>query len=181
MMRASWWLLLGSVGVASVATWYPAHGTNNFLGTWYRFLLGVLVFRVLATKANPWPLSLLLASLAAASLVYSDPRGFTAAATAAVILAAGRAGALGRWLNGRTWQFLGRLSYSLYLYHVVLAIPFLAFLWSHLPHTLTCAVLLVPCGVVLAIAFAWVMYTLIELPSMALSRRVRYTRLHQHS
>lgn len=172
----TWWLLLGSLGVVSAVTWYSDGNGLNFLGTWHRFFLGVLTFRCLSARANPWPLAALLFMLMALSIGFADPRGFTAACTAGLILLAGRTGSLERWLRGRIWQFLGRISYSLYLYHVVLAIPFLRMAWSYMPNNLGFAVILVIFGILVSIVFGWVVHVLIERPSVALSRKVSYTK-----
>lgn len=174
--EVTWWLLLGTLAIVSAVMWYTDYNGLNFFGTWHRFFLGVLTFRSLAARANPWPLAALLLVLMALSIGFDDPRGFTAASTAGLILLAGKRGALDRWLCGRVWQFLGRTSYSLYLYHVVLAIPFLRLAWSYMPNNLNFAAGLVVFGILVAIVGGWIMHVLIERPSVALSRRVSYTK-----
>jgi peptidoglycan/LPS O-acetylase OafA/YrhL len=175
----TWWLLLGSLGVASAIMWYSGYNGLNFFGTWHRFFLGVLIFRCLSARASPLPLYVLLLTLTVLSVGFDDPRGFTAALTAGLILFVGKRGKLDRWLRGRIWQFLGRISYSLYLYHVVLAIPFLRLAWSYMPNNLSFAVILVIFGILVSIVFGWIIHQLIERPSVALSRKVSYTKRHE--
>lgn len=76
-----------------------------------------------------------------------------------------------RYRNAVT-EFLGRISYSLYLIHMPLGIPFeriaMRFADSDLQR---CFVALA--GAVFCIGVAWIFYRLVERPSIALARRVK--------
>ena len=88
-----------------------------FVEFWYAFLLGVganIAWRDAA--ARPWFLGY-VAIIAAASIHSSGFFALVCCLTAISLLAVATAGQLASWLNWRWLQFLGTISYSLYLIH----------------------------------------------------------------
>ena len=88
-----------------------------FVEFWYGFLLGVganAAWR--SATVRPWFLGY-VAVISAASLHSSGYFALVCCATAVSLLLVGLAGQLASWLNWRWLQFLGTISYSLYLIH----------------------------------------------------------------
>jgi peptidoglycan/LPS O-acetylase OafA/YrhL len=88
-----------------------------FVEFWYGFLLGVGAYAARRSPdALPWFL-LYVAVIAAASIYDASVFAQVCCLTAIVLLGAASAGKLTTWLNWRWLQFLGTISYSLYLLH----------------------------------------------------------------
>ncbi len=92
--------------------------------------------------------------------------------TAVAIAAAAKFGFMGRWLSSRFWQFLGRISYSLYLIHVAVMGPFFWLAFKLTGQTLAWEAVWMSAGVAVCVVAAWVFSKLIEDPSMRLAQRV---------
>jgi peptidoglycan/LPS O-acetylase OafA/YrhL len=92
----------------------------------------------------------------------------TGVVTVVLIFIAARAHAMGRWLADPVSQFLGRISYSLYLCHPL-------FGWSAqslaLRYVNQWSAMLI--GIAASIVSAWIAYRFIERPSIALSHHVK--------
>lgn len=162
------------LGLLSFAMWYLGLAAFTFPGTWFRFFLGVLVFWTIAGRMPRAALYGFTALLLVVSFVTRDIRGGTAALTAGVIFLVGVSGQLTQWLSGRLWQYLGRISYSLYLLHVVIGIPFINWIWAVVPQSAAMALALFPAGIVVSVAFAHLFHVFFERPSLALSRLIHY-------
>jgi len=167
-------LVFGPLAVLSLISWFPLLSDFTFLGTWFRFFLGAVTWWAMEgriRKGIPGSLILLLLFLGCYA---EDPRSIVAALTALLILVSHARGSLSRWLGAPLWQFLGRISYSLYLVHFMLAIPATNWLWSLGPQSPAVAVILFGAGTALSILTAWLFYLYIERPSIALSRTISY-------
>jgi peptidoglycan/LPS O-acetylase OafA/YrhL len=77
-----------------------------------------------------------------------------------------------RQFNPLWGQFLGKISYSLYLLHAIIGSAAINFL-SHRFTTPITQTLVVAGGVALSIVSAWIFYKLIELPSQRWSSRIK--------
>lgn len=88
-----------------------------FVEFWYAFLLGVGAHAAWRSGTiRPWFLGY-VAIIAVASLYSASYFSLVCCATAVSLLAVALAGQLASWLNWRWLQFLGTISYSLYLLH----------------------------------------------------------------
>jgi peptidoglycan/LPS O-acetylase OafA/YrhL len=88
-----------------------------FVDHWYGFYLGALSYWALSSKQSLRAFYALLLIVLVPALVAGETFRITCALTAGLLFLAGRTGALSTALNGRILQFLGRISYSLYLTH----------------------------------------------------------------
>ncbi len=100
--------------------------------------------------------------------------GLVASGTAALILFGGLRGRLYDWLSPRPLQFLGTVSYSLYLIHVPIVAVLLGVQTrlSVLSGDVAAFAMFVGAAG-LSVAAAWGMYLLVEHPSIRLAGRLR--------
>jgi peptidoglycan/LPS O-acetylase OafA/YrhL len=162
------------LGLLSIAMWYLGLAAFTFPGTWFRFFLGVLVFWAIERRVPRPALYGFAAVLLILSISARDLRGGVAVATAGVIFVAGVRGYLTHWLSSRLWQYLGRISYSLYLLHIVVGIPLINWIWTMAPQSNALAVALFPAAIAVSVAFAHLFHVFFERPSLALSRLIHY-------
>ena len=147
-----------------------------FLDRWFQFFLGVLAMkcvaigRVTPAFAAAWMLVILGASL---SDGHSEI-GYTTALVSLLLVTAGLMGKMGVWLSGQTIQFLGKISYSLYLLHSLVGwrlIKLLA-IWNGSPLTPMRAWVVFALGCLASILSAWVMHRMLEGPALRLCHRI---------
>ena len=151
-----------------VAMGLPTHGW--FLYWWYAFALGAGTTAMLKGKLNVRIWACVTGGILATGGIFGDIHVIAVATTALAIGLAGRAGRLATWSGGPVLQYLGRISYSLYLTH---------FLGSNFAkvvavraHSALSAGLVFAAATIIAIASAEALYRLVENPAHQLSRRV---------
>jgi peptidoglycan/LPS O-acetylase OafA/YrhL len=175
-IRKSPLLVLVPLHAASVAAAVLSNDSSLgqvwFIGFWYAFFAGALTSWVThgGVRERWWWLA--LAPLAGVCVIRQDPAPGVALATAAAILIAHRRRALTTWLSVRPVQYLGALSYGVYLLHTVVGgrvenmgfrftgdNPVAALGWF---------------GAALAVTFiaAHLLRTLVEIPGIGLGRRI---------
>jgi peptidoglycan/LPS O-acetylase OafA/YrhL len=118
-------IVRGALGFLAVAAAINSEALSThgfFFVKWHAFFAGVLAYEAGYRRGSP----LLLFILCGIMLVVAPFRDAVfdtpCAVTALVLFGASRAGYLTRGLSGVVWQFLGRISYSLYLIHVPMLI-----------------------------------------------------------
>jgi peptidoglycan/LPS O-acetylase OafA/YrhL len=157
----------------------PIHGL--FLSRWYQFFLGYLAMRCcLENRIAP---NFIIGSvlILVASLLYSKSgadNGLSTLIVAWLLIAATKWQKMSIWLSGRATQFLGRISYSLYLIHSVVGWRFIKLL--HKIHgadfTPLQAWLALGASVGISVLSAWMMYKLIEAPALKVCHQIRMDR-----
>ncbi|MES2680999.1 MAG: acyltransferase [Bacteroidota bacterium] len=70
-------------------------------------------------------------------------------------------------------NFLGKISYSLYLIHPIIGATFINVISHHVSHPIG-KVAVICTGIVITLISSWIMYRLVELPSKRLSSRLKY-------
>lgn len=140
---------------------------HAFMGRfWFCFALGAITYWTYAGKVHLGLLTAMCLLVGCVGVVFGDGYALTASITTAAISIA----LLSRrphLLVGSGWQFLGRLSYSLYLTHLLFRWLALRVSEHFLPVPLAALV-----GIAVALVSAWAFYYLIEKPSINLSRRL---------
>jgi peptidoglycan/LPS O-acetylase OafA/YrhL len=166
--------------VACVALAWPTQlvstvlWTGGFVGLFYSFVAGVVVHLGLRFRGTALGFAWMYIGLLSLAGLYENS-SFTAIAaiTGAALLLAGTSSGMTRWLSARWLQFLGTISYSLYLFHnLIMGMVFrvVTHFGSDTPQRD-----LIGSGIALAasIAFAWLVYRLIEKPSINWSHAIR--------
>ncbi len=143
-----------------------------FLPLWYAFLLGVFAYWSWRDKLNPMYFYFYSALLLTAGTLKSTTFVVACVIVAILLLEVGRADCM-QSLKERSLQFLGHISYSLYLTHIPVygAVFFLGSkllnrnAWSEA----FCVLL----ATLASVGFAAIMWQLVEKPSINLSQKVK--------
>ena len=162
---------LGIVGEDRRAVW--------FMPLWYSFMLGVLVFARWRRQIPARALAGYMALLTVAPLVagYGGAFAWVSVATAALLWIAIERDRLGRWLADRASQFLGRVSYSLYLIHTpILGASFVVMAKLTGEPTLVKQLLGVLVTLIVTLVASEIFYRAVERPAIEMSRQLKKGR-----
>lgn len=161
---------------AAVALAWPLSGLHVpglCLPYWHGFLLGVFTFWALQGALRPGYLALYAAALLAMWLWSGDRFTLVCVVTGWAIFAAGIARRMDSWLSWPALQFVGIVSYSLYLIHNPVMGAGFNVAYRVLPRTAVGELVALVAVLALACAFAFAFWWLIERTSSALSRRLQ--------
>jgi peptidoglycan/LPS O-acetylase OafA/YrhL len=141
-----------------------------FVNLIYSFLLGVgACYSWRLPRVRPWFLAYAGLVLLGA-IIHSNLFALISSATALLLVSVAIAGRLGNLLDWRWLQFLGMISYSLYLTHNPITGATFR-LWymvaGRAPSSQVIGLLL---SIVTCIVFAWIMHLVVERPCIALAR-----------
>lgn len=145
------------------------------LERWFQFFLGVLAWWVVDGKIR-LPLLIAAALLTAIAALGTDHgiEQLTAPVTACFIAVTGLLNGLGSVLANRPLQFLGKISYSLYLTHLIAGSRFVALGGAMLPlMTRPLAWVLYLAGIGVSIVAAAMLWYVVERPTMQFSKRIQ--------
>jgi peptidoglycan/LPS O-acetylase OafA/YrhL len=148
------------------------------LGAWcaiyfYMFALGVWTRWALDGRAARGWLALLLALTVGRSIQLWHPGPALCASTAMLLLAAARWQRVARFI-GRPWLVhLGVISYSFYLLHALVGGAVLTPMLEGIPGSIARDCVGLALAVVVSLVSAQLLYSAVERPAMALSRRVK--------
>jgi peptidoglycan/LPS O-acetylase OafA/YrhL len=163
------WILWGALFVISLAELSELLDVSRnsvFLQYWFSFAIGAMTYW--AVRAKIHPAALLAAAAATLTLVFSAHAPWAATTVLTVIVIYAGVRRKSAWLSAEPFQFLGRISYSMYLFHPLVGWTAMSIALQY-THTWTAFFV----GVFMSIASAWLAYYLIERPSVRLSRYVR--------
>lgn len=143
---------------------------------WYQFFMGCCVWWVIDDRVG-WPV-LPLMWVVVAGTVYGTAAPLLELipiAVSALLLASYRRDRMASWLASRPLQFLGAISYSLYVFHTTIGWRFIRLLGLFFPGEQPGFVPYVAfsLGVIVCIGFAWLAWRILEKPSIELSKRIR--------
>ncbi len=170
------WALLLSVAPSLYASMTFAVPKHWFVPHLYLFAMGALAWwcgtrgRALWMTLAPVALSL------AAWRVYGRLEPLMGGLTAAVLVTAGRRGALSRWLSSRWLVWLGGVSYGVYLTHTLAGGQAVWHVGSRVGMGPAGATITLLAAVALSLLVGWSMKRWVEDPAMRLARRVRWRR-----
>ena len=149
----------------------PAAGL--FLPHWYAFILGAIVWWVVEGRIPHWVGYLAILLLAAICAMHPRKDVLAVACTASLVLIAANRGRLYRWLDEPWIQFLGKISYSIYLVHVPIAGVILGLQVRIAPRSEVVSFLMLAIVVGASIGVAFVLNRYVEEPSLRLSHRFK--------
>lgn len=149
-----------------------------FILRWYQFFMGVLVMQ--CCRKGKVTITYLSAAMLviSGSLIHPEigaDNGLTTVLAASVLVIAARRKTMTEWLSGPVALFMGRISYSLYLIHTVVGwrlIKLIRELYGTDFSPLQAWIVLL-LGVVASIFSAWIMYRIIEAPSLRVCHQIR--------
>jgi peptidoglycan/LPS O-acetylase OafA/YrhL len=144
-----------------------------FLPLWYGFLLGVFAYWSWQKRIPAAAFYAYSALFIVSSIVHQDPFSAACGLSALLLHEAGRFNQLGVWLKAAPFQFLGKISYSLYLNHVMVVGALFKVGYGKLGMTLTSDLLLLGASIVGSIGLAWVTWWIAERPSIQWSQRLK--------
>ena len=145
---------------------------GSFFPYWHAFLAGVLVWWMVSEELPRVPGLLAILTLWAVAVTRVDAQLAASAAAATALLAAAPSRNLFRWLHFRPVQFLGRISYCIYLVHVPIAGLLLGALARLQPRHEFLSYLFFAAGFLFTVAAAYFMHRLIEVPALRWSKRI---------
>jgi hypothetical protein len=167
-------LFLLSVFVRFIYPGSAPHGL--FIDRWYQFFIGTLTYFAISEPRRLKMLYVAWATLAvvlvstSTSLMHLLP-----IAVSAWLLLAAYDLRWGQLLSARPLQFLGAVSYSLYLYHASVGWRFVSLMQQLIPGrwSSATAVAVYLAGIGMSILFSALMWRFIERPFLRLSQRIR--------
>ncbi|MDI6025825.1 acyltransferase [Corticibacterium sp. UT-5YL-CI-8] len=148
-----------------------------FVNLFYSFLLGVgAYFAWVRPGVRPWFLAY-IGIVLIASLVDNDLFALIASASALLLVSTAIKGRLHDTLNWRWLQFLGAISYSLYLTHNPITGATFRVWYMIAGHSVAAQAAGLVLSAVACVVFAWIMYLLVERPCIAFARSITRARL----
>lgn len=145
-----------------------------FLRKWYTFLVGAFACWAVDGTIGRSLFYAYAGPLFADALGNHNADAIVSTASGALLLEVGRAGRLRDWLNWRPLQFLGRISYSLYLLHgPITAVTLRYTLYRLTPRTASWELLWLMVVLAANCIGAWIFWRLVEKPCMTLARHCR--------
>jgi peptidoglycan/LPS O-acetylase OafA/YrhL len=163
----------------------PRMHWSLFLPHWYMFFLGAVVWWTLDGRVHRAWVWVCAAAVVVVMVMFEWGRGevpwhyqyfdrsAVAVATALSILIVGTRGKLETLLSNRPLQFLGRISYSLYLAHAIAGGKVMKLGQKFVGTSPAAAVFLFFLAFGVSILGAYVFYRLIERPSVELTKRLK--------
>jgi peptidoglycan/LPS O-acetylase OafA/YrhL len=161
--------LFAALLIYSVHRWFSS-GRNDFGGRWFMFFTGVLMYWTLARRVDRRIFVGYLLAITALSIGFREPRSGAALVAALVIYASAFTGGLRTWLGGKTFQYLGRISYSLYLVHMTAGVATINLLMRLNNDSTAMVFIAFTAAILVSILLADLLNRFVELPAMRLSK-----------
>jgi len=167
-------LFLSLMGLSVLANmnWIPTPRGSMF-SYWWAFGLGALCYWTLMRLVAARYFAVACAVVACSTLGRHGDWRLTATATTGLLFIAWRWDLMDRWLADRISQFLGRISYSLYLFHPLVGWSAQSFALRFLNQWSALSV-----GIAASLLSSWLAYRFVERPSISLSHRVNLEPKH---
>jgi peptidoglycan/LPS O-acetylase OafA/YrhL len=160
-----------SLAVAGGLAPNPLEGL--FIDRWYLFAAGAFVWWALDGKISRWWVWAMLGAVGVFGVGRQDLSAGVGAVTALTVYAVGRRGRLYDLLGWKPLQFLGMISYSLYLLHPVVGLKVERFGSRFVGHSSLAALAWMGAATLISVAAATGMYYLVERPGVWAGKRLK--------
>jgi peptidoglycan/LPS O-acetylase OafA/YrhL len=166
-------VILMSTGLVSLLASQSSDQPINYLYEyWYAFCLGALVCRGMVARDYCLPaIAIMIAGTA--SVLKADLNAAASTVAACVILVSARANRLDNWLADPVSQFFGRISYSLYLLHLVVIPPIINLFYRLYPDSVTMSVAANALALASTVLVSAIFYRFVERPSAQLASKLK--------
>jgi peptidoglycan/LPS O-acetylase OafA/YrhL len=165
--------LLAVASLAIFGEWIPNPPTGFFMHFWFMFFMGVAVWWAIGTPQRKAYFIGMMALACLAMVLRFDTAILLVVLTAGAVYSAAKFDKMGTWLSNPVIQFLGMISYSLYLVHDPIGLRIINKTGPRFTGASIGAKLMwIALATAVSISAATVMYLLIERPSMRLSKRL---------
>jgi peptidoglycan/LPS O-acetylase OafA/YrhL len=144
-----------------------------FLPYWHMFAMGALLCWMSESKAKSYWFWFYSVLNVAYLITSQDWRTLVMLGTGALIYLAVSRGKLYHWLNLGWLQYIGKISYSLYLLHLVIGMRIVNLGYRFVGTSPLLALIVFLLAIGGSILFAHLMYAVVERPSVAFSHRFR--------
>lgn len=118
-------VLVTGLGLISLIDVQPGVEGPFFLSAWFYFAAGVLCCWATHGRIRGAIFWSFMLAFALSTVLHLEPRMVSGWIAAALLYLAGQMGGLKTWLSWAPLQYFGRISYSLYLIHVLVAVSIL--------------------------------------------------------
>jgi peptidoglycan/LPS O-acetylase OafA/YrhL len=161
--------LLWPLKIVSTAFW-----AGGFLGFWYSFLAGVILCWGWLNKGFLLKIAIAYCIiLLIIGLIYQDSFTLMAAITANLLILAGLKEKMHTWLNWRVLQWLGLVSYSLYLLHNPVTGASINIAKKIFPNSLFTDIFNMCLSIIVCLVAAYIAFLIVERPSIKLSHYLK--------
>jgi peptidoglycan/LPS O-acetylase OafA/YrhL len=185
--RPTQWLsaiTLASLFAASICLRYGVGGVSGHPGValirWYQFFMGACVWWVVSGKVRWHVLVATWTALLAVVIVErAEPLQLLPIGVSGLMWWSYRRDGMATILSNRVAQFLGAISYSLYLFHTTIGWRLIRISGSFLDETSHRAAMILVFAVSIAVCVlaAWIGWRILEEPSLGFSRRIALPKL----
>jgi peptidoglycan/LPS O-acetylase OafA/YrhL len=172
--HSTYLVVFAPLALCSVYRWY-FRSDWSFFGMWHMFFLGAYLYSAIFQQADKRWFFVFTGLIGICAVGTFNAEGCVALATATLIYVAASRDHLYDWLANRTLQYLGRISYSLYLIHAVVGGYTIWYLRQYFAST-AAAIPVFAAGLFGSIASADLLFRLVERPGIAVARRIELVR-----
>ena len=177
--KINWGRVIVFVPSATLAAFYPIGiftyqgRATIFLPLWYSFMLGIFAYWTYRKQLNPWFFYFYVAILVFAGIANSSDFAIVSSIIAVLLLEVARANRMQQLLNWQWLQFVGKISYSLYLTHTPILGGVYWIVFKLFNHSVWSEFLALILAIAACIAFATLIWQIIEKPSIQWSKKLK--------